>query len=78
MRTFNELVEELVVIEMDPTCHSDNADDYEFLEDFYLSNAEQDDYVSHYLESYLSDDEIKEYDLSEIQDAVVSAIRNKF
>ncbi len=77
MRTFEELVEEFAKIDMDPGCHMDSASDYDSVLDFYLSMVSRDDYVSHYLEDSLSEEELEAYDKSEIQEAVIRFIEEK-
>ena len=76
MKTFEILVDELVKIEMDDSCHMDDITDYESAAEYYISNAKLDSYPNSYLkETYLTKEEVEAYDVYELQQAVINRIK---
>jgi len=77
LRSFEQIVDELISIEMSEGSHMDNLEDYESSLEFYLSSVKKESYVNWYLEDFLTEDEQKIYNLSEIQVAVIDGITEK-
>ncbi|MDY4127605.1 hypothetical protein [Peptostreptococcus porci] len=65
-------IDELVKIELDECCHDDYIKDYETPLDFYLSNAIQDSYVTHFLPEHF---DLNEEELYEIQSVIIDRIK---
>ncbi|WP_113675807.1 helix-turn-helix domain-containing protein [Vallitalea guaymasensis] len=67
------LIEELIEIEMNPCCHSDNADEYSNDLEYYLSNVIKQDYINYLCNNY--DVETKEAE--ELQEHVIFEIKHR-
>jgi hypothetical protein len=69
-----DLINELVEMEMDESCHNDYPEDYNNKLEFYLSNAEMDSYIN-----YLTDNRnVNEEEAMEIQKSVISEIKRRY
>lgn len=73
-KSFEEMVNELVEIETDAGCHTDEVEDYTSEKAYYLSNVIEDSYINYVIES-MGVDEKTAIDL---QCEVISIIKSKY
>ena len=74
MKSFEEMVKELVEIETDSGCHTDNVEDYTSQKAYYLSNVIDDSYINYVSEGM----EVDEETAIKLQREVISEINSKY
>lgn len=73
-KKYEELINELVLIEMDESCHDDSPEDYGNKLAFYLSNAGRDSYIDYIKSNY----NVTTEDATEIQTQVIAEIKRRY